>query len=252
LITFLQGQSHLNSVCSSLRFLQIACLLLECSWQAYYSAKDYSTDVFAPGKMNLESLGLKLLREIIDEASDTHCYVCVNIAGRQLFEGDESESIVVLFRGTVTKENLKTDMKTDQVRVGDTWWIEKRGGAYGSVEEGGGFYEDGFIKVKGGNTFFEDEGGRVHNGFWECYRKVRTRLISIVVEEVRRVMGPKGEGNPPKIFVTGHSLGGALAQLFSFDLACNITVDISVVKAEKGCGIVGLGKRALKRGRRNR
>jgi hypothetical protein len=128
---------------------------------------------------------------------------------------------------------------------------------YGSIEEGKKDSWGPFIHAKDEEDLFSEEqvdgpfhSVRIHKGFWFTYRKVRSRVMKVILEEVKRVMEVR-HGLPPKVYVTGHSLGGALAQLCSFDIACNISVDVSVVKAEKSNAIVGLGKRALKRGRRN-
>lgn len=52
-----------------------------------------------------------------------------------------------------------------------------------------------------------------HKGFFDAYMSVRSNLQQTVKQAV--------SGNVNKILVTGHSLGGALASLCVFDLACN-------------------------------
>jgi hypothetical protein len=53
----------------------------------------------------------------------------------------------------------------------------------------------------------------VHAGFWQAYERVRQRLLNQVHELERR------HGRLPRIYVTGFSLGGALATLAALDLA---------------------------------
>ena len=67
--------------------IELACWLLEASWQTYYSSTEYSYDEWAPGKMNLEPMGLKVDHCIDDNESDTHAFVASNIS--EQVEGEE-------------------------------------------------------------------------------------------------------------------------------------------------------------------
>ncbi|GMH95613.1 hypothetical protein TrVE_jg13867 [Triparma verrucosa] len=257
---------------------EIACLLLECSWQSYYNTSEYSTGDFAPGKMNLGSLGVTLYSEIVDELSDTHCYVLLN--SRQITDGDDSDIVIVVFRGTVSKENMKTDLDFEQVGLpieGGGWGRSKRraftragsGSGYGTIplhdygdggedgddeDMGGGFWTlpdfNEALSISEDDDLFPDVNSnvRVHKGFRDSYGAIRNRVLTSVLQcvEGSLIKNP----NPPKIYVTGHSLGGALGQLFAFDLACNVEIGVPLSGAEKNTGIVGVNKRAAKRAKR--
>jgi len=55
----------------------------------------------------------------------------------------------------------------------------------------------------------------VHSGFLSAYDSVRTKVFRIV-EQVTASRSPE---EPWVVFMTGHSLGGALATLAAYDLA---------------------------------
>ncbi len=88
--------------------VEIACWLLEASWQAYYSATTYSLNQWAPGRMRLDSIGLRLESAIDDEETDTHAFVASNVS--EQIEGEEDSIIVISFRGTASISNMKTDL----------------------------------------------------------------------------------------------------------------------------------------------
>jgi hypothetical protein len=95
--------------------VEIACWLLEASWQSYYSPFEYAYNDWAPGKMNLGSIGLKLERAIVDEETDTFAYVASNVSEQT--EGESDSIIVVSFRGTASVSNMKTDLSFRQVSI---------------------------------------------------------------------------------------------------------------------------------------
>ena len=89
--------------------------MLEASWQSYYSPTEYALNDWAPGKMSLHSIGLRLEQAIIDEDTDTHAYIAVNSSAQ--VEGEEDSIIVVSFRGTASISNMKADLSFRQVCV---------------------------------------------------------------------------------------------------------------------------------------
>ena len=94
--------------------IELACWLLETSWQSYYSATEFKCDDYAPGRMNLENLNLNLDSYISDDKFDTHAFIASNISAQ--VDGEEDSIIVVSFRGTTSTTNMKTDLKMNLVR----------------------------------------------------------------------------------------------------------------------------------------
>ena len=94
--------------------IELACWLLEACWQSYYSpsaAVEWNDET--PGKMDLNSIGLRLEAAILDEATNTQAFVATNVADQ--VDGTEDSIIVIAFRGSVDAVNAKTDLKYGMV-----------------------------------------------------------------------------------------------------------------------------------------
>lgn len=62
-------------------------------------------------------------------------------------------------------------------------------------------------------------GGQTHKGFTDIYMSARAQILAII---------EKLPGDKP-LFITGHSLGGALATLAAIDIACNSHISSPIV-----------------------
>jgi hypothetical protein len=258
--------------------LEIACFLLEASFQSYYSPNEFSSDEFAPGKMSLESIGLKLERCLRDPSTDTQAYVATNLH-RQV-DGEEDSIIVVAFRGTSNVTNMQIDLKYRQVPLLDQiigiadfpiFQISKDDVVMN--DSGSWFWDSPYTREVAVNSSAPKEsclpfvcrGDRpksasaaislgakavlaatpmtrqtlpcVHEGFLEAYSHLRQPLLECVVQVLKRQLNlalersKRGSLVLPKIYVTGHSSGGSVGQLFALDLASNCELKVQTQRA---------------------
>jgi hypothetical protein len=267
--------------------VEIACWLLEASWQAYYSPKEFSLDDWAPGRMALESIGLRLEHSIIDESLHTQAYVASNISSQ--VDGEEDSIIVIAFRGTANSTNMKTDLTFRQVPLFDqiTGTDERatfqvRSDRIDAFDTNDHFWDTPMkrkdvlsispvgVKKENDTTAYNwhddkksslatvSNGAKavikavplarqalpcVHEGFLEAYAPIRRQVLEGVLAVLQRqfshavtraglsVDSGLEKDMPlvlPKIYITGHSLGGSLAQLLALDIAsnCELVVDV--------------------------
>jgi len=77
----------------------------------------------------------------------------------------------------------------------------------------------------------------IHEGFQEVYTHIRRKLLDIIFPVLQRQLAKsletskKDSSEPlalPKLYLTGHSLGGSLAQLLALDLANNCEIVLPV------------------------
>lgn len=74
----------------------------------------------------------------------------------------------------------------------------------------------------------------VHEGFLQNYSKIRHETIESIISVLKRQLDKSVERSKhgsqpltlPKIYITGHSMGGAIAQLLALDLASNCEIII--------------------------
>lgn len=271
--------------------VEIALHLLEASWQAYYSPSEYSWNDWAPGRMRLDSIGLKLERAIHDAETDTHAFIASNSS--EQVEGEEDSIIVVAFRGSASFENVKTDLSFRQVPlpekimsdfpafnirpgmpvgVDEALWETSesslstiirdflRGSTPGKYTS----WKTTAAAEQRSNVVDHADGDQsqllptvshgakaiiratpmarqalpcVHEGFIQNYERIRHEIVEEIVSILKRQLDKSVQNSArhdddlepftlPKIYVTGHSMGGSLAQLLALDLASNVEIVI--------------------------
>jgi Lipase (class 3) len=257
--------------------LEIACWLLEASWQAYYSPPDVPFDNREIPLMVLESIGLQMERCITDKSTESLVFVASNLFSQ--IDGEEDSIIVVSFRGTANTTNMSIDLKWGQVPLLDQiigldefpmFQISEKGV---HMNDSGDWFWDSpytreailksFSRVQNSDGCFTVTCGSerkhsassfslgakaivaatpvtrqalpcVHEGFLEAYSHLRKELMTCVVEvlqrQLKKALAKSYENGTsmslPKIYITGHSLGGSLGQLFALDIASNCIIDI--------------------------
>jgi hypothetical protein len=215
---------------SNLFCVETAKWLLELAWQAYFDPPGKPTPS-GYGEINLERFGFELITHLRSSLTDTHVIVALS-------QGDRSR-LVISFRGTTSKQNWKSNLRADQ-RV---LWIKSRGlrRRRRTCRE---VAEDVAARIPVLNMTLP----RVHRGtlpldlfsarfmlaynslpmlrlsppgFWIAYESVRSEL-----REVVRLILDENPG--VSVYMTGHSMGGALAALGAYDLAVNFNMKVNM------------------------
>ena len=117
------------------------------------------------------------------------------------------ERITVVFRGSATKQDFVTDAKISLVQAPDP---RKFNGAEGSEDNGDVGVHQGFYEY-----LFGEQGGRKSK-----YAEIIKQVSNLLAENPTR--------RHYKLYVTGHSLGGALATLFGFYAASSPSLPLPV------------------------
>jgi len=145
-------------------------------------------------KKQITELQFELIRTFsvrIPFVADTQAFIVkLKAEGRAPF-------LALVFRGTEPRkpEDLKSDLHATPLILG------RLGGPGGSI-----FVDESSEMTKEQKSWPEV---KVHNGFWEAFRHVKEDIVSCLDEE---------ENKSLPVYITGHSLGGALAIVATYCL----------------------------------
>ncbi len=162
------------------------------AWLVYY----WDTPKVDNFKLTQDVFKFKIAAYIKDKPTDTHALVV-----------DGADRIVLAFKGTTSTQNLKTDINMFYSKLKNVLPTK-----LGEDDiEGDAQAEEGELtKTK------EWKRAKIHKGFAVAYGAVGPELLSVVKKLVDAKRRP--------IFLTGHSLGGALATVCSLDLFARLGI----------------------------
>ncbi len=166
--------------------------LFDFAWHVYYDPPGLPTTESAFGVMDPGEFTFELLEFISNPATDTHCMIALD-HGR----------VVVAFRGSNSKKNWASNTK-----------VRRRG-----IDDRRHFF---LFNLPGVRLLQDTAGPLIHSGFMSAYLPLWDRVRA----GVRRALAAASVTD--HVYVTGHSLGGAMATLAALDLATQLGLRVTM------------------------
>ncbi|ETV85361.1 hypothetical protein, variant [Aphanomyces astaci] len=183
--------------------LETAEWLVQLAWQAYMDPLG-NPSASGNGVQALETFGFDLIVHLRHELLDTQAIVCMHRTKKRL---------VVAFRGSVSKAHWKTNLRFHQVPL----WIHSLQGFNRHSRRS--TCNDRALRWASRVPVLNLALPRVHSGFWKAYAAVRSDLK----ETLRLLL----DDHPDlTLYITGHSMGGALAVLAAYDCARQFNIAV--------------------------
>lgn len=187
---------------SNLFCVETAKWLLELAYQAYFDPPGCPS-LSGYGELTLERYGFELVTHLRNNVTDTHVVIA--------WSREDHNRLVISFRGTTSKENWKSNLRADQ----QVLWIKSRGLSWRRS------YLERLTDVAAKIPLLNMALPRVHRGFWIAYESIRDEL-----KDVTRLILDENPGI--SVYITGHSMGGALAVIAAYDFAVNFSIQVAM------------------------